>query len=397
MKFSLLIAKRFMLGGRGSGASRFTGWIAIIGLAVGCFALIVSVAVLNGFEARVTDKVVGFEGDLRLTARDPAIDLIEIAAALQGTGLVQSYMPFMERKALVINDFDDSRMVTVKAVDFSKITSFYKLGVDSISNNNSVLMGLLVSQRMNAIPGDRVKLISPIDMPLGFGLPRMLRLPIAATFRAEVLDYDDRMLFISLPAGRQLFVRKTAIDGIDLRFGDQQFPEEARTRIEAVVPTGVEVRSWAELHSGLFSAMRMEKVGAIMVLSLIILVASFNLTSTLALVTYQKVREIGILRTMGVTRPGIRRILLIQGLIIGGLGAACGLIISSALVLLQQKTGIIPLPTEIYIIDSLPMILYLQDIIIIPLIAFSLIILGSLIAGNRATLIQPKEAVQMEK
>ena len=397
MKFALLIAKRFMLGGKGSGASRFTGWIAVIGLAVGCFALIISVAVLNGFEARVTEKVMGFEGDLRLSGAPPSGTLEELADSLVIAGLVTAYMPFFERKGLIINDFDDSRMVTIKAVDFSTILDFYDLGLDSLISEQSVLVGSLLAQRLNLVPGDNLKLMSPVDAPLGFGLPRLIRLPVAGVFRAEVLDYDDRMIFIPLPAGRKLFTRKKTIDGIDLRLINTEKQAHTRQQIASVLPANIRVKSWAELHQGLFSAMRMERIGAIIVLSMIILVASFNLASTLALITYQKIREIGILRAMGVTRDGIRNILLTQGLIIGGLGASTGLGLSLLVVLIQQQTGIIPLPAEIYIIEAVPMELYWHDLVLIPVIAFILIIFASLIAGKRAILIQPKDAVQMEK
>lgn len=385
-----------MLGGRGSGASRFTGWIAVIGLAVGCFALIISIAVLNGFEARVTDKIMGFEGDLRLSGLTPEIAQDKLIVRLIKTELITDAMPFYERKGLIVNDYDDSRMVTIKAVDFDNLLDFYQLGIDSIEGEG-VLIGSLLAQRLTLIPGDQLKILSPVDTPLAFGLPRILRLPVVGIFRAEVLDYDDRMIFIPREEGRKLFSRKRTIDGIDLRQSNAKNQPDIRREIEANLPAGTRTSNWAELHQGLFSAMRMERIGAIIVLSMIVLVASFNLASTLALITYQKIREIGILRTMGVSRQGIRDILLVQGLIIGGLGASAGLGLSLLVVLIQQQTGIIPLPAEIYIIDSVPMILHWHDLALIPLIAFSLIIFASLIASKRAILIQPKNAVQMEK
>ena len=397
MKLVTLIARRFMLGGKGAGPSRFTGLIAVFGLAVGWFALIISLAVLNGFESRVTGKVIGFEGDLRISVRDPALDLAAHVNQMVDSGIIRAGMPYMERKGVIINDYNSNRMVTIKAVEFDKILEFYDLGLDTIEADNGVLVGHLLAQRMNILTGDYIKIMSPIDTPMGFGLPRILRLPVAGIFRAEVLDYDDKQIFIPLSAGRYIFTRKQTIDGIDLRYMPNAQSATVTNEIKANLPQGAIARSWAEIHQGLFSAMRMERIGAIIVLSLIIIVASFNLASTLALITYQKVREIGILRTMGMTKIGIRNVLVIQGLMIGGIGAVVGISVALIIVFIQQWTGFIPLPAEIYVIKAVPMVLYLKDLILVPLIAFSLILVAANVAGKRAIQIQPKDAVQLEK
>jgi len=155
--------------------------------------------------------------------------------------------------------------------------------------------------------------------------------------------------------------------------------------------------SWETIHESLFQAMKMERLGAIVVLSLIILVASFNLTSTLILVTIQKTREIGILRTLGSPVKMIRSILLKQGFMIGSIGAGIGIGLSLSFILMQQKTAFLRLPEDIYFMDSLPMILSISDVLLVPIIAVVLIGISSLLASRWAVQIQPKDAVQMEK
>jgi len=141
----------------------------------------------------------------------------------------------------------------------------------------------------------------------------------------------------------------------------------------------------------------MERIGAIVVLSLIILVASFNLTSTLVLVTIQKIREIGILRAVGATTGMIRSILMKQGFMIGGIGAAVGLGLSFLVVIVQVNFGLLRLPEDIYFMKNLPMILTIKDVILVPSIAIILISISSGLAAQRAVLIQPKDAVHLEK
>jgi lipoprotein-releasing system permease protein len=141
----------------------------------------------------------------------------------------------------------------------------------------------------------------------------------------------------------------------------------------------------------------MERIGAIFVLSLIVLVAAFNLTSTLVLVTYQKIREIGILRTLGASANVIKTIIIKQGILIGGIGAIVGIVLSVGIVISQNYLGFLPLPQDIYAFETLPMVLSIWDVILVPFIAFLLIILASYIAAKRAMIIEPKEAVHLEK
>jgi lipoprotein-releasing system permease protein len=133
------------------------------------------------------------------------------------------------------------------------------------------------------------------------------------------------------------------------------------------------------------------------VLSLIVLVACFNLMSTLVLVTYQKIREISILRTLGTTARSIQSIILIQGIMIGGLGAAVGIVISLLLVAIQNQFGLFPLPEEIYFIDKLPMVFNAVDLMAVICISFVFILISSTVASSRTLKINPKEVVYLEK
>lgn len=399
MKFSTYIAKRFMLGGKGAGTSRFTGWIAIIGMAIGSFALIISIAVLNGFELQVADKIIGFEGDLRISKIEPSM-AENVYEHLKGENNISQIVPFMERKGIVLTSNNSVRMVSFKAVPFDQINEFYNLGLDSVivkANTPQLLLGTLLAERLQVKVGDNIKIMSPIDNPIQIGLPRILNVEVSGIFQIDVLDYDDRIVFIPLKYGKQLFIRKKLVDGYDTRLVNRNNVDVTKKELRSYFGSNARIESWEDIHEGLFNAMRMERIGAIFVLSLIILVAAFNLTSTLVLVTYQKIREIGILRTLGASAKVIKSIIIKQGIIIGGVGAVVGLVISVGIVILQNQLGFLPLPQDIYAFDKLPMVLTVWDVILVPIIAFLLIILSSYIAAQRAMLIEPKEAVHLEK
>lgn len=399
MKFSTYIAKRFMLGGKGAGASRFTGWIAIIGMAIGCFALIISIAVLNGFELQVAEKIIGFEGDLRISKIKPGMDQ-DVYNYLKSDKNISLIEPFIERKGVVLTRNADVRMVSFKAVSFKNIVNFYNLGLDSLilnENTPQILLGTLLAERLQVEVGDNIKIMSPIDSPIQIGLPRILNAEVVGIFQIDVLDYDDRIVFIPLKYGKQLFLRKKSVDGYDTRLVGRNHIDMVKDELRLHFGSNTRIESWEDIHQGLFNAMRMERIGAIVVLSLIVLVAAFNLTSTLVLVTYQKIREIGILRTLGASAKMIKSIIIKQGIIIGGVGAVVGLSLSIGIVALQNYYGFLPLPQDIYAFNKLPMVLSVWDIILVPFIAFLLIILSSYIAAKRAMLIEPKEAVHLEK
>lgn len=388
-----------MLGGKGAGTSRFTGWIAIIGMAIGSFALIISIAVLNGFELQVADKIIGFEGDLRISKIEPSM-AENVYEHLKGENNISQIVPFMERKGIVLTSNNSVRMVSFKAVPFDQINEFYNLGLDSVivkANTPQLLLGTLLAERLQVKVGDNIKIMSPIDNPIQIGLPRILNVEVSGIFQIDVLDYDDRIVFIPLKYGKQLFIRKKLVDGYDTRLVNRNNVDVTKKELRSYFGSNARIESWEDIHEGLFNAMRMERIGAIFVLSLIILVAAFNLTSTLVLVTYQKIREIGILRTLGASAKVIKSIIIKQGIIIGGVGAVVGLVISVGIVILQNQLGFLPLPQDIYAFDKLPMVLTVWDVILVPIIAFLLIILSSYIAAQRAMLIEPKEAVHLEK
>jgi lipoprotein-releasing system permease protein len=399
MNFSTYIAKRFMLGGKGAGTSRFTGWIAIVGMAIGCFALIISIAVLNGFELQVAEKIIGFEGDLRVSRINSEL-VQDVSKYLKNDENIYQIEPFMERKGIVLTKNNDVRMVSFKAVSFDNIIEFYNLGLDSniiLKDTPQIFLGTLLAERLQVGVGDNIKLMSPIDSPLQIGLPRILNAEVAGIFQIDVLDYDDRIVFLPLKYGKQLFLRKKSVDGYDTRLVDRNNIDVVKEELGTQFGPNSRIESWEDIHQGLFNAMKMERIGAIFVLSLIVLVAAFNLTSTLVLVTYQKIREIGILRTLGASAKVIKSIIIKQGIIIGGVGAVVGLLLSIGIVILQNYYGFIPLPQDIYAFNKLPMILSVWDVILVPFIAFLLIILSSYIAAKRAMLIEPKEAVHLEK
>tara|TARA_B100001559_G_scaffold299535_1_gene284872 strand:- start:226 stop:1413 length:1188 start_codon:yes stop_codon:yes gene_type:complete len=395
MNFSLKIARRFMLGGKGSGPSRLTGWISIIGLAIGCMAMILSISILNGFESRVINKIIGFEGDIRVANVSNWNNLDSYISSLSD---VKSSISFQERKGLLIGRNDSQRMIELKSLDIDKISEFYDLNIKQVKSSSlpQVFLGEMTARRLNLNLGDAVRLLSPIDNGSAWGLPIQAQCVVGGIFSIQVLDLDDKVAFIPKKIGQKLFLRKDGPDGLDIRLHENSDIQMVVNMIKSNFPEAT-IKKWSDLHTELFNAMKFERFGALFVLSLIIVVACFNLITTLILVSAQKIRQIGILQVMGCSKKSIKSIIMNQGLMIGSIGIFTGSFIAIFFIKIQNNFGLIPLPEDIYFISSLPMDIYFYDIFTILSISFGMVILSVIIAAKRATMISTLEAVYLEK
>ena len=387
-----------MLGDSGSGPSRINGWVSIIGMTIGTFAILISLSVMNGFEERVIAKLIGFEGDIRITSNSNT-NLEGIFNQIRSHSSIDKALLYKERIGMILAKDDSKRIVTFKSIDIENLDSFYN--IDFINkgfsiSKDGIAIGYLLAQRLNVDVGDPLMIMSPIDQSNSFGLPILINVKVGKIFNSQVLDFDDRIVFISKEMGDRIFLRKKSYDGIDIRLNDKEELSSVILKMQNDYKN-VSVYSWEDLHEALITAMRLERLGALAVLCLIILVSSFNLISTLVLVIIQKVRQIGILRAIGANNKHIRKIIITQGMLIGGIGAFIGILASLLLITIQNVYGIISIPSDIYFISQLPMIINSNDIFVVVLISLMFIIGSSLIASKQAVKIGIRESLQWEK
>ena len=395
MSFSSLIARKFMFSRKEVGPSRFTGSIAIIGIAVGTMAMILSVSVLNGFESRIIEKIIGFEGDVKVSGD---IDYEKNINNLYSIDNVEDLLLYKERKGLILGKDSIARMITMKSVDIDKIKNFYEINLDDIivSDLPVIVLGKTTASRLNLNIGDEVKIMSPLDQNAIWGFPRQVKSIVGGIFDVQVLDFNDRVAFIPSEIGKKLFIRKNNYDGIDIKIKEDSNPNIVKKSIKEIIPNS-KTETWKELHSKLFSAMKLERIGSLIVLSLIVLVGCFNLSTTLMLITIQKIKQFGILSALGATKKIIRDIIIRQGIFTGSIGIILGLTIGLSAVLIQNIFGIIKLPGDIYFTSKLPMIIYFSDFILIALIALIMVSLSSVIAARRTSSISAKNTIVLEK
>ena len=400
MRLESWLARRMLLSRKKVGLISWSGIISILGVAVGCFALIISVAVLNGFEREVRNKVVGFESDLRLTLGETKLNMDNLGSAFDQESDIAGYSAFIERKAIAIA-MDERSLVKVKAVEEGSLQKIYKIDgvgeMEVIGNKAPVYVGKGIADRLGLQSGDRLRLMNPLDNQIYLGMPTVLDGRVAGVFETRILDFDQTYVFVPLGVGQALFKSMDTFDGIDFRLTSSARKDTMKALILSKAPAGAVVSGWEDMHQTLFQAMQMEKLGSMVVLSLIVIVACFNIASTLTMLVLEKIREVGILKTIGFSQVRIGNIFRLQGIFIGGFGLLLGGGLGLLFVLGQERLGLIRLPETIYFVQSLPVAISLTDVITIFLIGVIVIALAVYFPSREARRLLPTEAIQYEK
>jgi lipoprotein-releasing system permease protein len=260
-----------------------------------------------------------------------------------------------------------------------------------------VIIGFHLRDQLGLGVGDTLAMISPLESSGPFYTPPVVRAEIAGVFRAELFQYDQIYAFTNIHAAQKLFRLGDKYTGVEfflLDYRDSQSIAEQLRSHEGF--QSLETTTWYERRSSLYNAMRMEKWGSFVALTLIIVVAIFNLVSSLLMLVLKKIRDIGILKTMGAEDGAIQRVFLRQGWYVGGIGTLVGVFSGVTLVLFQEFTGVFKLPGEAYFIDAVPVLLSPIDVSLISLISLTLSILSSVYPAKQAAKLEPIEAISYE-
>ena len=391
MKLYLFIARQFLASSKGVG--KFTGIISKAGIAIGSLALIIAVSVLNGFEEQLNKKIGNFDGHIKVSGLGFNYNTSNIED-IEGIEMVS---PNRERRGLI--SFESKRkVVTFKEINTNLIEEFYQLPIiGNYPNDNQVLVGYDIASRLGIKVGNEIIISSPLDQASMLGFPPAIKIQVSGLFYSKILDYDNKFIFISKNTGERLFQSVSNTKYLDIKIRNSDDKSFIMEKLRQLFKGSIKVQSWEDRHSTLVKAMKLEKIGSIIVLSLIILVASFNMVATLSLITIKKIRDIGILRLLGANLKDIRKILIVQAFIIGSAGIFFGIFFGIVVVFLQNNFGIISLPSDIYAVDVLPMILRIKDVLIIFSICFVFIAIPGFFAGNKVSKFDPLEALRWTK
>ncbi|NIR43031.1 MAG: ABC transporter permease [Gemmatimonadetes bacterium] len=399
MPLELYVALRY-LSARSS--SRFLNLITIIaigGICVGVMALIVVIGVMSGLQKEVRDSILGTNPHIMVIAFGEGLRLDDwesVAATAREHPEVTMAEPFVYTEALVFQDADYQQGFVLRGITDSTIERLHEQltagswDFDSTASGlPGIVLGFRMANRLLVYPGDTISIVSGEGSeltPAGF-IPKFKKFEVVGLFRSGMFEYDNQMGYISLGAAQNLVGLDSAVTALALLVREPWRADEVADRLEARLGHPYTLRDWKSMNEGLFNALKLEKMGMALVLFLIVLVAAFNIVSTLVMVVTDKTREIGILRSMGMTSRQILNTFMLQGTIIGAAGTALGLLGGLALSWAIDYFGLISLPGDVYIISRIPITIGALDL--------GLIIAGSVLIAFVATIYPSLQAARL--
>ncbi len=370
--------------------SRFMNLITIIaigGIGVGVMALIVVIGVMSGLQTEVRDRILGTNPHIMVLTFGEGLrldDWEQPLEQLRQDEAVTIAEPFIYTESLIFQDVNYQQGVAVRGVTAdatARLEDQLLVGSWNFENTESglpgIVLGFRLADRLLVYPGDTVSLISAHGAeltPAGF----------------------IQMGYAQLNAAQDLLGMESAVTGLALWVTDPWQADAYARRLQAELGYPYTLRDWKRMNEGLFSALKLEKMGMALVLALIVLVAAFNIVSTLIMVVADKTREIGILRSMGLTSRRILRTFMLQGLIIGVAGTLLGLIGGLTLAWAIDYFGLISLPGDVYLISQIPVILNPLDVTLIVVVSILISFTATIYPSRQAARLTPVEAIRHE-
>ncbi len=409
MRFENFIARRYLASKRKIQFITIISFISIIGITVGVAALLIVMSVFNGFTGIVTSILIGFDPHIRIEQRG-GIDLQNynrVSDVLKNEKLVSGYSPFISGKAMIISQALN-KVVFIRGVDEGKIAAVsgvkdkIVLGDFDLRDSkeySSIVLGLTLSDRLGAVVGDYVDIVSPYAFFASltpFSTPAVKKFKVSGIYESNNKEYDSQFAYISLESAEALFEMSGRYSGVEVRLDDLEKSESFKSNLLNKLPSEIEIETWYDLHSDLYSMMKIERYVAYILLSLIILVASFNLLGSLYMTVIEKRRDIGVLQSMGASQKSIIRIFMFEGILIGLIGNALGIILGLVLIFLQQQYHLFPLDQTVYIIPAIPVEVHLIDFVTVTAACMILTLLASYYPARRASKIIPIESIRWE-
>ncbi|MBP2299534.1 lipoprotein-releasing ABC transporter permease subunit [Azospirillum picis] len=410
--FERMVAMRYLRARRQEGFISVIAGFSLLGIALGVATLIIVMAVMNGFRAELLGRVLGLNGHLNVynAQGGPLPDFDILAGTLRKTPGVVSVTPTVEGQALVSVRGAASGAVVrgVRPEDFRDrptLASHIIRGSLDEFGEDRVAIGVRMAQRLGLSVGDQVTLIAPQGNVTAFGtVPRMRSYPIAAIFDVGMFEYDNSFIFVPLPEAQAFFRTGDAVTSLEVFVQDPTQIDAARAAVRSAVAGVGRVVDWQQSNASFFTALQVERNVMFLILSLIIMVAAFNIISSLIMLVKDKGRDIAILRTMGATRGMIMRIFFLSGASIGVTGTLLGLALGVSFALniesirqvIQGLTGTNLFNAEIYFLSHLPAKIDWSEVVQVTLMALGLSFAATIYPAWRAARLDPVEALRYE-
>ena len=414
MSYELFIGLRYLKAKRKQTFVSLITFISIAGVMVGVTALIVVIAVMNGFKEDLRDKILGVTSHVVISRFDGNISKYdEVRAKVEEVSGVNAATPFIYTQVMISSRKAISGAVLrgIEPKTASKVINLPKNlragSLEELEAENKpegmrstpgIILGNELARNIGVSRGDPVTVISPLGRltPLG-RVPRSQTFRVAGIFDSGMYEYDSTIAYVSLWAAQRFLGIGDRVTGIEVRVDEIYEADRVAKAIgKALDGYPYWSRDWMRMNKNLFSALKLEKIVMFIILTLIILVAAFNIVGTLIMVVIEKTRDIAILKSMGATRSSIMKIFMIEGAVIGLVGTLLGLLGGYTLCKLLATYKFIELPSDVYYISTLPVQMNPLDVALIALAAIVITLAASVYPAWQASRFDPAEAIRYE-
>jgi len=422
MSYELFISLRHLKAKRSQKFISLNTWISVGGVALGVMALIVVIAVMSGFSKDLRDKILGTNSHVVVTniTRTGMEDYEAIIEKVKKAKGVNAAAPFILNQVMlthggnamgvVVRGLDPELEAGVSDLKKNLVQgSLEMLGGPAKSTGKprraGIILGKELARRLGVQRDDVVSMVAPASRVTPMGLiPKIKLFKVVGFFESGMFEYDSNLAFISIYSAQKFFSMKGKVSGIEIRVEDIEQADQVAAEIQQSLGFPYYARDWMQMNKNLFSALRLEKIVMFIILILIILVAAFNIVSTLFMVVMEKNKEIAILKSMGASRSSIMKIFSYQGLIIGIIGTAVGCVggftvvpnLNEIVGFIEDLFGITAFPSDVYYLDKIPSDIQYFDSFLIVVFSIVICFLASLYPAWRASRLDPVEGLRYE-
>ena len=408
MPYEIFLALRHLRSRQRRRMARATSLIAVVGIMVGVAALIVALALANGFRDEMRDKILRGTAHLTVMRSDgqPISDYKEIASRIAGVPGVVSATGTTYDGAVIVGK-RGSAYAVLRGIDVDSAQARVELSRTLVAGSAEpvfqassgtqdlppVVLGSELATRTGLNPGDTAEVISAhTAISPANGNKRKVR--VAGIFRSGLFEYDSTWIYLPLETASAISGDAHTAAVIGVQVGNIYDVKSTAWQLKQLLGSSYTTVDWQEANRPLFTALALERRIGVVIIGLIIFIAALNITTTLILVVVERRRDIAILNTMGATTRSIMSIFVIEGAIVGMLGAAGGVLLGAIAVLVANHYQLISLPADVYSISNVPLSLNLRDLALAALVAFALSVLATVYPARAAARIRPAEMLR---
>ena len=410
--YEWMLSLRYLRARRQEGFISIIAAFSFLGIMLGVATLIIVMAVMNGFRKELLGKILGINGHILVQPLEsPLTDFAAVAERISKVDGIRLAVPIVEGQALASSPFNAAGVLVrgVRGADLAQLTSIGKNikqgSLDGFDQGQGVVIGRRLADQLTLRAGDTVTMVAPRGAVTPMGTtPRIKPYKIAAVFEIGMSEYDAAFVFMPLPEAQAYFNRANDVTAIEVYTTNPDQIARFRKLITDAAKRPIFMVDWQQRNATFFSALQVERNVMFLILTLIILVAAFNIASSLIMLVKDKGRDIGILRTMGATQGAIMRVFLITGAAIGVVGAFTGFVVGLVVCLnvesirqfLSWLTNTNLFPPELYFLSQLPAEVDVGETTAVVIMALALSLLATLYPSWRAARLDPVEALRYE-